>query len=203
MSLFFAPVANVVLGSVRRDQEGIASGANNAIRELGGVFGIAVLGAVFSAHGGYASGPAFVSGMSAAVWVGAAAVAVAAGAALLLPRLRTATATAARPSPRPSWSRSADRMHLAPAHPAPGPGAQPARRRPGVRPVSLGDVGQGLRRAAGLYLQAPGTIRRRRHRSGCSAPSWRYAGSRRTATWQLTVPWISLMAGSVIGASAS
>ena len=34
MSLFFAPVANVVLSSVRRDQEGIASGANNAIREL-------------------------------------------------------------------------------------------------------------------------------------------------------------------------
>ena len=53
MSLFFAPVANVVLSSVRRDQEGIASGANNAIRELGGVFGIAVLGAVFSAHGSY------------------------------------------------------------------------------------------------------------------------------------------------------
>ncbi len=46
MSLFFAPVANVVLSSVRRDQEGIASGASNAIRELGGVFGIAVLGAV-------------------------------------------------------------------------------------------------------------------------------------------------------------
>ena len=37
MSLFIAPVANVVLSSVRRDQEGIASGANNAIRELGGV----------------------------------------------------------------------------------------------------------------------------------------------------------------------
>ena len=62
MSLFFAPVANVVLSSVRRDQEGIASGANNAIRELGGVFGIAVLGAVFSAHGSYASGSAFVAG---------------------------------------------------------------------------------------------------------------------------------------------
>ena len=55
MSLFFAPVANVVLSSVRRTEEGIASGANNAIRELGGVFGIAVLGAVFSARGGYAS----------------------------------------------------------------------------------------------------------------------------------------------------
>jgi EmrB/QacA subfamily drug resistance transporter len=88
MSLFFAPVANMVLGSVRRDQEGIASGANNAIRELGGVFGIAVLGAVFSANGGYASGATFASGLSSAVWVGGAAVAAAAAAALALPRLR-------------------------------------------------------------------------------------------------------------------
>ena len=95
MSLFFAPVANTVLGSVRRDQEGIASGTNNAIRELGGVFGIAVLGAVFSARGGYTSGAAFTSGLSAAVWVGAAAVAVAVGAALLLPRLRRAPSVAA------------------------------------------------------------------------------------------------------------
>jgi hypothetical protein len=90
MALFFAPVANMVLGSVSRDQEGIASGANNAIRELGGVFGIAVLGAVFSAQGGYTSGASFVSGMSSAVWVGAAAVAAAAAAALALPRLRNA-----------------------------------------------------------------------------------------------------------------
>jgi EmrB/QacA subfamily drug resistance transporter len=97
MALFFAPVANVVLGSVRRDQEGIASGANNAIRELGGVFGIAVLGAVFSAHGSYASGTAFVSGLTPAVWVGAAAVAAAAAAARLLPRLRR-TAPAAEPA---------------------------------------------------------------------------------------------------------
>jgi EmrB/QacA subfamily drug resistance transporter len=88
MSLFFAPVANVVLSSVRRDEEGLASGANNAIRELGGVFGIAVLGAVFSAHGGYATGHAFVSGLTPAVWIGAAAVSVAAAAALLLPRRR-------------------------------------------------------------------------------------------------------------------
>ena len=95
MSLFFAPVANVVLSSVRRDQEGIASGANNAIRELGGVFGIAVLGAVFSARGGYASGTAFVSGLAPAVWVGAAAVAAAAAAALLLPRLRKTEASPA------------------------------------------------------------------------------------------------------------
>jgi MFS family permease len=95
MSLFFAPVANVVLSSVRRDQEGIASGANNAIRELGGVFGIAVLGAVFAARGSYASGTAFVSGLAPAVWVGAAAVAAASAAALLLPRLRKTASPAA------------------------------------------------------------------------------------------------------------
>jgi ABC-type glycerol-3-phosphate transport system permease component len=94
MSLFFAPVANVVLGSVRREEEGIASGANNAIRELGGVFGVAVLVAVFSARGGYTSGTAFVTGLTSAVWVGAAVVAVAAVVALALPRLRRAGATA-------------------------------------------------------------------------------------------------------------
>ncbi|HXL94749.1 MAG TPA: DHA2 family efflux MFS transporter permease subunit [Streptosporangiaceae bacterium] len=93
MSLFFAPVANVVLGSVRRDQEGIASGAANAIRELGGVFGIAVLGAVFSARGGYATGATFVAGLTPAVWVGGAAVAVAALAAMLVPGMRHASAT--------------------------------------------------------------------------------------------------------------
>jgi EmrB/QacA subfamily drug resistance transporter len=85
MSLFFAPVANVVLSSVRRTEEGIASGTNNAIRELGGVFGIAVLGAVFSARGSYASGASFVAGLTPAVWAGAAGVAVAAMAAMLIP----------------------------------------------------------------------------------------------------------------------
>ena len=99
MSLFFAPVANVVLGSVRRDQEGIASGTNNAIRELGGVFGIAVLGAVFSARGGYTSGASFVTGLSDAVWVGGAAVAAAAAVALALPRLRRAQANETAPAP--------------------------------------------------------------------------------------------------------
>src|SRR5205814_301162 len=38
MALFFAPVANVVLSSVSPEEEGKASGATNAIRELGGVF---------------------------------------------------------------------------------------------------------------------------------------------------------------------
>jgi EmrB/QacA subfamily drug resistance transporter len=84
MALFFAPVANVVLSSVRPEQEGQASGANNAIRELGGVFGVAVLAAVFTARGGYASGQQFVDGMAPAVLIGAALVAVGAVAAFAI-----------------------------------------------------------------------------------------------------------------------
>src|SRR5207244_7351803 len=76
MGLFFAPVANVVLSAVRPEEEGQASGANNAIRELGGVFGVAVLAAVFSASGGYGSGQRFVAGMNPAVWIGAGVVAL-------------------------------------------------------------------------------------------------------------------------------
>jgi EmrB/QacA subfamily drug resistance transporter len=88
MGLFFAPVANVVLSSVRPEQEGQASGANNAIRELGGVFGVAVLASIFSHYGGYGSGASFVDGMNPAIWAGAALVGVAALAALAIPRRR-------------------------------------------------------------------------------------------------------------------
>jgi EmrB/QacA subfamily drug resistance transporter len=82
MALFFAPVANVVLSSVRPQEEGQASGANNAIRELGGVFGVAVLASVFAHYGGYASGQSFVDGLTPAIYVGAALVATGALAAL-------------------------------------------------------------------------------------------------------------------------
>jgi EmrB/QacA subfamily drug resistance transporter len=86
MALFFAPVANVVLSSVPPHEEGQASGANNAIRELGGVFGVAVLAAVFTANGGYHSGQQFVDGMNPAVMIGAAVVAVGAVAAFAIKR---------------------------------------------------------------------------------------------------------------------
>jgi EmrB/QacA subfamily drug resistance transporter len=85
MSLFFAPSANVILSAVRRQEEGQASGANNAIRELGGVFGVAVLAAVFAHAGGYASGETFVDGMNIAVLVGAVAVGLGALAAFAIP----------------------------------------------------------------------------------------------------------------------
>jgi EmrB/QacA subfamily drug resistance transporter len=90
MALFFAPVANIVLSSVRPVEEGQASGANNAIRELGGVFGVAVLASIFAHYGGYRTGRTFVHGMSVAVYVGAAVVAVGAIAALGIKRPRRA-----------------------------------------------------------------------------------------------------------------
>jgi EmrB/QacA subfamily drug resistance transporter len=90
MAMFFAPVANVVLSSVNPDEEGQASGTNNAIRELGGVFGVAVLASVFSRYGGYQTGTSFVDGVTPALYVGAVIVAVGAAAALLIPRRQKA-----------------------------------------------------------------------------------------------------------------
>ena len=85
MALFFAPVANVVLGSVRPQEQGQASGANNAIRELGGVFGVAVLASIFSSVGGYGTPQHFVAGLTPAVWVGAILVGLGALVALSIP----------------------------------------------------------------------------------------------------------------------
>src|SRR4051794_21055501 len=92
MALFFAPVANVVLSSVSPEEEGQASGANNAVRELGGVFGVAVLASLFAHYGGYTSGAAFVDGMTPAVYAGAAIVALGSLAAFAIKRRPTADA---------------------------------------------------------------------------------------------------------------
>jgi EmrB/QacA subfamily drug resistance transporter len=99
MALFFAPMANVVLSAVRSTEEGQASGANNAIRELGGVLGVAVLAAIFAHAGGYESADTFVDGMNDAVYVGAAVVALGALAAFMIPgrRRRQEAVAAAAP----------------------------------------------------------------------------------------------------------
>ncbi len=85
MSLYFAPVASLVLSAVRRSEEGKASGVNNTIREVGGVFGVAVLASVFAAAGSYVSPQAFVDGMVPAIWVAAGAVGAATVAAIAIP----------------------------------------------------------------------------------------------------------------------
>ena len=90
MALVFAPAANAVLGAVRPSEAGQASGANNTIREVGGVLGVAVLATVFTDAGGYGSPQDYVDGLVPAVWVGSAALAVAAAVALLIPGRRAA-----------------------------------------------------------------------------------------------------------------
>jgi EmrB/QacA subfamily drug resistance transporter len=85
MALVFAPSANAVLSSVRVDQAGQASGATNAIRELGGVLGIAILATVFTSHGSYSSPHQFVDGLVPAMWVGTAVLAAGAIIAAVLP----------------------------------------------------------------------------------------------------------------------
>jgi hypothetical protein len=75
---------------VSPEEEGKASGTNNAIREVGGVFGVAVLASVFSHYGGYTSPQSFVDGLTTATWVGAAVVGAGAVISLAIPRLRPA-----------------------------------------------------------------------------------------------------------------
>jgi EmrB/QacA subfamily drug resistance transporter len=96
MALVFAPAANTVLGAVRPTQAGQASGATNAIRELGGVLGVSVLATVFSGHGGYLSPQDYVDGLVPAVWVGSAVLFAGALVALLVPSTRP-QATGQRP----------------------------------------------------------------------------------------------------------
>lgn len=88
MALYFAPAASLVMSSVRPGEQGIASGANNALREVGGALGVAVLATAFSSQGGYDSPQTFTDGTVLAVWIGAAVVALAALVALMIPGRR-------------------------------------------------------------------------------------------------------------------
>jgi cation transporter-like permease len=60
------------------------------MRELGGVFGIAISVAVFAGAGGYASAQAFTDGFAAAIGVSAALAIVGALAGTVLPGRRKA-----------------------------------------------------------------------------------------------------------------
>jgi len=99
MALVFAPSANVLLSSVRQSEAGQASGANNTIREVGGVLGVAVLASVFTGAGGYTSPQDYVDGLIPAVWVGAAVLAVGALIALLIPGRRGVATVEELPEP--------------------------------------------------------------------------------------------------------
>jgi EmrB/QacA subfamily drug resistance transporter len=72
VSMSFPAAQNSVVGAVPPDAVGKAAGINSTMRELGGVFGIAVLVAVFSEAGSYASPQAFSDGFAPALGVTAA-----------------------------------------------------------------------------------------------------------------------------------
>ena len=86
MGLYFSPVAHVILSSVRREEAGQAAGAHSATREVGGVFGVAILATVFASYGGYASPQDFTDGIVPALWTGAFVVAAGGVVALFVPR---------------------------------------------------------------------------------------------------------------------
>src|SRR5262249_61098420 len=88
LGFFFAPIPRLTLSYAPGELEGIASGASNALRQVGTVMGIAVLGSVFSASGGLGSPGQFTTGLTAALTVSAAILGASALVVLLAPQSR-------------------------------------------------------------------------------------------------------------------
>ncbi|MET8873906.1 DHA2 family efflux MFS transporter permease subunit [Nocardia sp. NPDC004604] len=92
-SMVLPSAQSSVVGAVEHAMLGKAAGANSMMRELGGVFGIAVAVAVFAGSGGYGSVEEFTAGFGPAIEVGAALALLGAVVALALPGRRASVAT--------------------------------------------------------------------------------------------------------------
>jgi EmrB/QacA subfamily drug resistance transporter len=92
VSLAIPAAQNSVVGSAASDAIGKAAGANSMMRELGGVFGIAIAVAVFGGAGGYASAAQFIDGFGPAIGVAGGLALAGAIVGLALPKRREATA---------------------------------------------------------------------------------------------------------------
>jgi len=103
ISMAIPSAQNSVLGSVSEEAVGKAAGTNSVMRELGGVFGIAVAVAVFAGAGSYASPQAFIDGFGPALGVAAGLAMVAAIAGSLLPGRRQATELIGGPTAVPAF----------------------------------------------------------------------------------------------------
>ena len=90
VSMAIPAAQNAVVGAVAADAIGKAAGVNSMMRELGGVFGIAVAVAVFAAAGSYASPAAFTDGFTPAIILAAGLSVAGAAAGLALPGRRGA-----------------------------------------------------------------------------------------------------------------
>jgi EmrB/QacA subfamily drug resistance transporter len=90
VSMAIPSAQNSVVGSVALEDVGKAAGVNSMMRELGGVFGIALAVAVFAGAGGYASAQEFSDGFAPAIAVAAGLSLAGAIAATALPGRRQA-----------------------------------------------------------------------------------------------------------------
>ncbi len=98
ISMAIPSAQNSVVGGVGDDAIGKAAGANSMMRELGGVFGVATVVAVFAATGGYASAATFTDGFGPAIGLAAALALAGAIAGLALPGRRPAARMTAVPA---------------------------------------------------------------------------------------------------------
>src|SRR3982074_631582 len=94
VSMAIPAAQNSVVGSIGTDAIGKAAGANSMMRELGGVFGIAIAVAVFAGAGGEGSAAAFTDGFGPAIGVAAGLSLAGAIAGLALPGHRRTTVAA-------------------------------------------------------------------------------------------------------------
>jgi EmrB/QacA subfamily drug resistance transporter len=98
-SLAVPAVTKSVVSLVAPKDIGKASGTFSTTRQLGGAFGVAILGAVFAATGGYASARAFSDGFAPALGVSAVLALAGVAAGIALPGKRRPTPVAAEPAP--------------------------------------------------------------------------------------------------------
>lgn len=94
IGMIFATTASAATAAVPADDTGIAAGVNTALRELGGVFGVAILAAVFAHNGSYATPATFIDGFQPAIGIAAAIPLMGAVSALFMPSKRPAVAFA-------------------------------------------------------------------------------------------------------------
>jgi EmrB/QacA subfamily drug resistance transporter len=124
-SMAIPPAASAVVGAVAQEEIGKAAGTNSMLRELGGVFGIAILVTVFAGAGSYASAEAFSHGFAAAIAVSAALSLVGALAGLGLPGRPRAIGATRQPQPAPALQIEGGHMRVERNPTAPSTGATP------------------------------------------------------------------------------
>jgi predicted MFS family arabinose efflux permease len=98
-ALAIPAVTKSVTSTVPPADIGTASGAFTTMRQLGGAFGVAILGTVFTATGSYTTPGAFTHGFVTALGAAAGLALAGAVAGTILPTLRRRPSPAASPEP--------------------------------------------------------------------------------------------------------